>query len=263
MLEFARYEGRHRVRGAAALSTGLALLVALYVWTFPSIEASGVDLDEYVEAFPPALREAFGIEALGTIEGFLAAELYAFAWVLLLALYFAYSAASLIADDVESGRMDVTLSLPVRRSRVVVEQYLSLLVPLSAVNVVTPAVVYVGALLVDETLSLADLLAVHVLSVPYLLACAAIGLAASVVFDRATVAQRVAMVVVFGLFLVESVLVGTDYEAVGALSPTRYYDPTAVLVRGEYDLAGAAILLVATAALVAASAAWFTYTDVE
>lgn len=263
MLEFARYEGRHRRRGATALSVGIAALVALYVWLFPSVEASGVDLEAYVEAFPPAVRQAFGIEALGTIEGFLAAELYAFVWVLLLALYFAYSAATLVADDVESGRMDVTLSLPVRRSRVVVEKYLSLLVPLVAVNVVTPLVVYAGVLSIDESISATDLLAVHAMSVPYLLAAAAIGLVASVAFDRTNVAQRVALVAVFGLFLVESVLTGTDYEAVGALSPTRYFDPTAALVRGEYDVAGAVILLAAAVALVAVSAVWFTWKDVE
>jgi ABC-2 type transport system permease protein len=262
MLDIARYEGRHRVRGSVALAVGLSLLTALYVWMFPSVTASGVDLDAYVEAFPPALIEAFGIRSLGTIEGFLAAELYAFAWVLLLGLYLGYTAASLVAEEVERGRMDLTLSLPVSRVRVVVESYLSVLVPVAVLNTVVPVVVYVGTRLIDEPVAATDLVAVHLLSVPYLLCCGAVGLLASVVFDRASVAQRVALAVLGGLFLVESLLAGTDYAEIGALAPMRHYDPTAVLVQSSYDWRGAAILSVATVLLVAASALYFRRADV-
>jgi len=261
MFEFARYYGRRRVRGSAVLTAGLAVLVALYVYMFPSI-SSQVDLDEYVQSFPPAMREAFGVESLGTIEGFLAAELYAFGWVLLLGLYLAYSAASLIADDVEDDRMDVLLSLPVTRSRLLLEKFSSLLVPVLVVNLVTPAVVYLGVLAIDESIAVGDLAMVHLLSVPYLLTTAGVGLAASVVFDRTSLAQRAGMGVVFGLFLVESVVAGTDFSWLGAISPTRYYDPTAILVHSEWDLAGAGILLVAAAVLVLASREYFRRKDV-
>lgn len=263
MLEFARYEGRRRVRGAIVMTVGIAALTGLYVWLFPSIEASGVDLDRYVEAFPPAMIEAFGIRALGTIEGFLAAELYAFVWVLLLGLYLAYSAASTVAGEVEDGRMDLRLSLPVSRRRIVGEKFLSLLVPILIVNALTPIVVYGGVLLIGESISAADLVAVHALSIPYLLACAAIGLAISVVLDREGRAQRAALGAIFGLFMIESVVAGTDLEAIGGLSPTRYYDATAILVDGTYDLAGAAILLGATVVIVLASQWWFSHKSLE
>lgn len=262
MLELARFEGRRKLRGSLALGVGLSLLGAMMIWVYPSMDRADVDLEAYVDAWPPALREAFGVEAIGSIEGFMAAELYAFGWVILLGLYLAYSAASLVANDVERGRMDLTLSLPVSRARVVVEKYLTLLVPIIVVNAVGFASVFTGLALIGESISVADLLAVHLLSVPYLLANGSIGLLASVIFDRAAVAQRVAAGVAFGLFLVESVFVGTDYERVGAVAPSRYYDPTAILVHGEYDLTGAALLLVATVVLVAVSAAWFTRTDV-
>jgi ABC-2 type transport system permease protein len=261
MLEFARYYGRRRVRGSVAMTGGFAMLVALFVWMFPSV-SSGIDLDEYAQSLPPALVEAFGLEALGTIEGFLAAELYAWGWVLVLGVYFAYTAASLIADDVDRGRIDMLLSLPVSRSTVLLEKYASLFVPLVVVNVVTPVVVYLSVLGIGESIAFADLLAVHALAVPYLLLTAAIGLLASVAFDRASVAQRVAGGVVFGLFLVDSVTAGSDFGWVGALSPTRYYDPTAVLVSSEYDLAGGAVMLVAAVVLVLASRAYFQRKDI-
>ncbi|WP_224267769.1 ABC transporter permease subunit [Haloprofundus salinisoli] len=261
LLAVARYEAGRKLRGSVVLSALLAFVAAMYVGLYPSITSSGVDLDAYIQSLPPAFQEAFGVETLTTIEGFLAVELYQFAWVLLLGVYVAYSAASLVADDVEHDRMDLLLSTPTPRGTVVVGKFLSMFVPVLVVNAVVFAAVLVGTTLVDEPIAVMDLLAAHALSVPYLLACSAIGLLLSVTLDRASTAQRGAIGVVFGLFLLETVTANTDFEWVGALAPTRYYDPTAILVNGEYGLAGAAVLVGATVVLVAAARAWFRRRD--
>jgi ABC-2 type transport system permease protein len=261
MLELARYDGRKRLPGALAMTVGIAALTGMYVGLFPAV-TSAANLDEIIAAYPPAFREAFDIRTMNTIEGFLATQLYAFAWVILLDLYFAYAAAGLIAADVERGRMDLTLSLPVSRSRVVVEKFASLGVPLVVANAAMPVVVFVATLAIDESVAMERVVMAHVLSLPYLLACAGIGLVASVVADRASVAQRAAAGAVFGLFLVESVVAGTALEPLGALSPTRYYVPSEILVDGSYDFGGAAVLLAGTAVLVLASREWFRRRDV-
>jgi ABC-2 type transport system permease protein len=262
MFEFTRYYGRRRVKGSVALAAGLAVLTLLYVWMFPSI-SEGIDLDAYIQSMPRALRAAFGVQSLGSIEGFLAAELYSFGIVLLMGLYLTYAAASVIADDVEDERMDMLLALPVTRSKVLLEKFSALLVPIVVVNVVLPVVVYAGVLAIGESLSVADLLMAHVLSVPYLLATASVGLCASVWFDRTSLAQRAGMGVVFGLFLVDSVVTNTDFAVLGAVSPTRYYDPAAILVQSEYDLLGGAILLGAAVVLIAVSRAYFQRKDIN
>lgn len=262
MFELTRYYGRRRVKGSVALAAGLAVLTGLYVYMFPSI-SEGVDLDAYIDAMPPAFRAAFGVQSLGSVEGFLAAELYSFGIVLLMGLYLAYSAASVIADDVEDERMDMLLALPVTRSKVLLEKFAALLVPIVIVSVVLPVVVYLGVVAIGESIPVMDLLMAHVLSVPYLLTTAAIGLLASVWFDRTGLAQRAAMGVVFGLFLIDSVVTNTDFAELGALSPTRYYDPAAVLVQSEYDIAGTAILLAATLLLVGVSRAFFRRKDIS
>jgi ABC-2 type transport system permease protein len=150
----------------------------------------------------------------------------------------------------------------VTRSKVLLEKFASVLVPLVVLNVVTPVVVYLAVLGIDESIALSDLAMVHVLAVPYLLVAAGVGLLASVVFDRASVAQRVAAGGFFGLFLLDSVTAGTDVAYLGALSPSRYYDPTAVLVGSEWDLGGAGLLLAATVVLVLASRATFARKDI-
>jgi ABC-2 type transport system permease protein len=46
------------------------------------------------------------------------------------------------------------------------------------------------------------------------------------------------------------------------VAPTRYYDPTAILVGGEYDPVGAVVLLTAAVVVWAASSVYFTRRDV-
>lgn len=152
-------------------------------------------------------------------------------------------------------------AMPVSRTRLLVERFAALGVPILLVNLVLPPLIVGGARLVGESPSAADVVAVHLLSIPYLFACAGVGLVCSVVFDRVSVAQRVALGATFALYLLESVLAGSDYEVVGAVTPMRYYDPNAVLLEGTYDLVGAGVLVGATVGLVAISAAWFERKD--
>lgn len=260
----AAYESRRRVKGALAVSAGLSLLGLMMVAFFPSVKESGADLQAYVESLPPAFREAFGVEAFTTMGGFLASELYQFGWVLLLGLYFAYRAGSIVAGDVERDRMDTLLATPLSRTSVVLEKFASLLVPIVVVNVVSFVAVYGGILAVGERIDVVDLAMVHVLSVPYLLTTAALGLLLSVAFQRTDLAQRGALGLVFALFLVETVAASVeDLADLALVSPTHYYDPTAILVHSEYDLAGAGILVAAAVALVVASVLWFRRADVQ
>lgn len=257
------YESRRRVRESVAVAVGMSLLAVMMVAFFPSVRESGADLQAYVDSLPPAFAEAFGIESFTTMGGFLATELYAFGWLIVLGLYVAYRAGGLVAGDVETGRMDALLSTPLSRGRLVVESFASLLVPIILVNAVVFAVVAVGVFAVGESVDPLDLAMVHLLSVPYLLTCAGIGLLLSVTFQRRGLAERGALGAVFALFLVETVAATAGYDWLGAVSPTAYYDPTAILVRGEYALGDAAVLLVAAAALVALSVYRFRRADIR
>jgi ABC-2 type transport system permease protein len=264
MLELASYEGRHRVRGTAIATVAIGGFSLMYVVLFPTFaESLGGDIDALLAAYPEPMLKAFGIQTLASMEGFLASELYTFVWMLLLGLYFAYSAAALIAGDVERERMDMLLSLPVSRTRVLLEKFASLAVPLVALNVVVPVVIYAGTVAVDYPVDPVDLLVLHAFSIPYLLVFAGVGLVASVFFDRASLAQRTSLGLLAGLFFAESLLTGTDYEVVGTISPTRYLDPNAVLIDGEYAVLDAAVLAVAAVVLVALAVVLFRRKDIE
>lgn len=262
MTDIIRYEARQRARGTLTLIGVLSLYLYVLVYMFPTIASVGDAFEEYAQALPDAMRASFGVESITTIEGFLATEIYQFIWVLMMGLYFTYLGGSLVAAEIESGRIDLLLATPTSRKRFVVEKFTSLIVPIVAINLVMPVVVLAAVASIGESLSAIDLVVLHALSIPYLLATAAIGLGLSVLFDRADIPQRAGLGILFALFTLESVTVDSDLEWLGAISPTRYYDPTEILVHSEYDVTGALVLLVATGVLVILSTEWFIRRDV-
>jgi len=262
MFETVRYEAKRRLPAATVISLALSAFAAMVLLIAPGIIGE-VDVDALLENVPPALVESMGLEHMGTIEGFLALELYQFVWVLGLGAYVAYSTAGTIAGDVEDGRMDTLLAAPVSRRRLLLETYLALLTPAVVVNVVVFTVVAAGTAVIGESVALADLAAVHALSLPYFMLCGAAGMLASVAAPRRLIAEGVAAGAVVGTFLLQSLTTGTSAEWVGSVAPMRYYDPLTVLTASEYDLTGAGLLLAVTAALLLVAVRVFEERDVQ
>jgi len=251
-LEIARFDAGRRVKGSLALSVGIAVFALLFTSFFPSVEQ--IDVEEYTEAMPELFRELFNIQAMTSIEGFLAVEVYQFIWVLLLPLYVAYLGAGIVAGTADADRLDVLLSLPISRSRLLAGKSAALAPVIVLPNLLVPPVVYVGVLALGESIDPVTLLAVHALSIPFFAACGAIGILASVLVMDGDLARRVALGAIFALYLLDSLSVVAEQDWIGAISPMRYYDPTEIMVDGSYDLVGVgALLLLAGGALAIAT----------
>ena len=239
MTAILRNESGKRLRGSFVLVGVFALLAAMYFSMFPGIKD---DAEAVVEAFPEAMIEFFGISQLHTIEGFIAAEIYSFFWVVLVGIYFAYAGAGMIAKDVRTRRLDLVLSYPVTRESVLLQKVAALWLPLVVLNVAVPVIVAVGALAIGESFDPVALAMVHLLSVPYFLVCAGIGLVCSVLLDHVRTARASALGLVVVLWLVDGAsTMDPNFEWVGAFTPSRYYDETAILVFEEYAYADAGI----------------------
>ncbi len=260
VLTVARFEGRKRLRTTAVAAAVLSAYGVLFVWVGPDL-VGGEELQVLLDAMPPVMVELLGFESLASLSGLLAGEYYTFGWLVGLAGYVAYTAAGSVAGDMETGRMDTMLAAPISRGGVLLGSFLALLVPIVGINAVTAPVLYLAAAAVGDPLPAADLLALHALSVPYLLCWGAVGLLLGVVVGRSRTAGRVALALVFASWLAESLLDVSDYAWAGAVTPTRYLDTSAVLVDGQYDVVGAVVLLAATLVLVALSRRVFARRD--
>ena len=101
-----------RRRSLLAWGIPLGLWSAFVVVIFPSVEGA---LSKAVESYPEALKEAFGIGQLTTVEQYLQAEMLSLIVPLALGYLAVRAIASGLSGAAESGRLDVLLSAPVSR----------------------------------------------------------------------------------------------------------------------------------------------------
>ena len=261
MFETTQYEMKRRLRGTATLTIGISLYVAFIVWYYSLLDPSA--FGDILQSLPPAMIDAFGVQGIASIAGFLGAQIYTFVWLLGLGIYFAYATAGIVANDVETDRMDLLLSFPLSRRRLLLEKVASMLLPLTVLNVVVGFVTYGLVLAIGETIDPVHLALVHFLSIPYLLVCVGIGATLSVVVDRAAVAERAAIGLVFVLWMVESA-VGTaeNFAWIQYISPTHYYAPTQTLIDGTYEALDPIILLAGFVGLLMVSQVVFQRRDI-
>ena len=256
----ALYESRRRVKGSLILAAAFSILSLVYMSMFPSMK--GIE-EDFLEAFPPAMLELLNMESFGTVEGFLAVEMYGIFWVVLLGIYFAYVGADSLAGDIQKGKMDLTLSCAVSRMQVVGEKVVSLMVPLVVLNTIIPLVVYGSVLLIGESIDPAVLIMVHLLSIPYLLSCMGFGVLASSLSDRSKTAGMAAVGAVFFFWLIEGLArVAGNIDWASRLMPAHYYNPNDILVHAIYDGFGAAVLMVLSLLLFLASMVIFQRRDI-
>ena len=256
-----RIESRNLLRGSLLLTGLFVLLSTFFLAVFPGF----ADEAELVEdAFPAFLMGLLGFEELHTIEGFVAGYLFPIIWILFAGIYVASVSARMIAADIRTRRMDLILSTPVSRESIVIQKIAALWVPLVAVSSGLFVVIYAGAIAIGESLDPVALAMAHLLGIPYLLVCGGIGIVLSTALDRVERAQITAVGLVFVLWLVEGMgELDPEFERVGIVAPSRYYDPSAILVSQEYALLDAGTLVVAFLVLVGTAILVFVRRDLS
>jgi len=230
---------------------------ALYVGMYPSFE------DMMGQIAEMDLKFIRGFSSLGTYEGFLNMELYQIFWILVLPVLIAYVAGSLISEEIESGTIDLLLSNPISRKRIVLEKFLGILPMILLVTFATMGSVYGMSLFIGEEISLTNLFLTHLWSVPYFLSIAGISLFVSTVVDKKMKSSIIGMAFVVAMYLIESVSQLTpDYDKMGVISIVNYFDPSDLLVNGEMSLVDPIILAIITLVSVSCAVFYFDRRDI-
>jgi ABC-2 type transport system permease protein len=133
-----------RRRSVLAWGLPLGLMSAFIVAIFPSVEDS---ISKAVEGYPEGLKEAFGIGQLSNVEQYLQAEMLSLIVPLAMGYLAVRAIASGLTGAAESGRLDVLLSAPVSRRRLVAASFLATAVELAAVLLVTGLLTGIGSVL--------------------------------------------------------------------------------------------------------------------
>lgn len=138
-----------RRRSALAWGLPMGLFSAFVVAIYPSVEES---LSKAIQGYPQGLKEAFGIGQLTSVEQYLQAEMLSLIVPLAMGYLAVRAIASGLTGAAESGRLDVLLSAPVSRRRLVAAGFLATAVELAEVLLVTGLLCGLGSLLAGSGL---------------------------------------------------------------------------------------------------------------
>lgn len=236
-------------RGIFWWGIGLFAAGGIYAPFYPSIRENAATFERYLQSMPEFLREAF-LGRTGDFTspaGYLNTELFSFFAPLLLLVFAIGAGARAIAGEEERKTLDILLSTPIPRRRVIVHKFLAML----AGGAFLALMLWLSVPLIGPPFELrVDLgnLAAAVLMC-YLLAMAfgGIALAVGAGSGRRGLAIGVAAGVAAGSWLVD--LLVPSVEAISwlqYLSPMHYYlDPEPMMnglgVVGSLVLAGIAV----------------------
>ena len=145
-----------RWRSVFAWGVPLGLWSGFIVAIYPSVEDA---LTAAVKGYPDALKQAFGVGDLTSVAQYLSAEMLSLIAPLAVGYLAARAVASGLSGAAESGRLDVLLSAPVSRRRLVVAGFAATAVELAIVLALALAHTRAGSAIAGAGLSFADALA--------------------------------------------------------------------------------------------------------
>lgn len=217
-------------------------MAAMYAGVYPAFKDMMADM---AESFSEGFSFVPGVEQMDSYVGFLNIELYQIFWILILGILIGFIAASIISKEIEAKTIDLFMSNPVSRKQIVFEKYLGLIPMILIINFATMFAVYGITLAIGEEINFTNLFMTHVVSIPYFLAITGIGLLISVIIDEKMKASIIMIAILVGMFVLRSIsLMIPNYEAMGYISLTHYYNPADILLAGEVDVVGVIVLFV-------------------
>jgi ABC-2 type transport system permease protein len=136
----------HSRVGTLLWGLGLALIMAVSVQATPAL--AGLGIDALMDAFPEWMRNFLGVtdmEVIASANGLVALGFFG-KLALLIAAYPVVMGLRVTAGEESDGMMDVVLSQPVPRWRVLIEKFLAYCVTISIVMGMTIGGVYLGSM---------------------------------------------------------------------------------------------------------------------
>lgn len=248
---------------------GLSLAVlGLYIAVvIPDVDA----LKQYAAVasnMPPALLQMFGMEdaaSLATPEGFITFGFFGYT-LLILAVYAVIAGLGVTANDEDAGILDVVLSLPVPRWRVVLEKLAAYMLVMIAIIGVS----FLGLLAGTQTspllreVNMGRLVEGTLNMIPSSLLMIAFTTFVTAVLRRKSTATAVAATFIIASYFVDFLGAAASESALSSvrvLSFFSYYDAQSVVTNG-LNLGNAGLLLAVTALLVVGSVWAFQRRDV-
>jgi len=263
--EITRESLRAGRRALAVWAAAFAAMIALYAVIWPSVRGntSWRNLFDTLPQTYRALFTASGTIDLSTPAGYLGVELMGFLGPALIAVYAIGAGSAAIAGEEDRGGLEVTLSAPVSRARLLAERLIALLISITALMTATGAAMWIFSAALGMGLGVGAIASAAAALAIFGLFAGGVALAVGAAVGKAAVARGVA-----ALAAVASYLINALAQVTSALRPVRPVSPY-YLVLGNEPLAhglrplGAASVLAAAAALLICGGIVFARRDLR
>jgi ABC-2 type transport system permease protein len=140
-----------RRRAIVVWGLSLGSLSAFMAAIYPSIRSS---IDQIAKNYPSGLKEAFGVQAMNTVEGYIHAEMFSLIVPLAMGYFAIRAVAGPTVGAEERGYLDTILALPVSRTVLIVGNYVVAAVACAAIMAVTGAMTFIVGRLAGTDISL-------------------------------------------------------------------------------------------------------------
>jgi len=242
---------------------GLVALALYMMLLYPTIRETGSELEKFIEQLPPALKAFMGgVTNYAAPEGYLNAELFSFMVPILFLFYTIGFGSGAIAGEEEHGTLDLLLSNPLPRWRVIVQKFAALVVSITFLAFVFWLGLAFGAILVDMKISLGRLAEAIVSAILLGLTFGTLALALGCIRGSRGLSIGLASALSIVAYLVNALsLLVEGLKPYRVLSPFYYYSHADPLTYG-LNLEHAAILIGITLALLAVALFTFQHRDI-
>jgi ABC-2 type transport system permease protein len=248
---------RDQRRALTWWSIGIVLLVLMYAAFFPSIKNNAAQFDQYMKNLPKTVRDMLGGADIASPEGYLMSEIFSFMGPVLLLVYAIGAGARAIAGEEEAGTLDLLLSTPVRRRRIVLDKFVAMTLGTLLLGGLAWAAAAVAGPPFDLTVSFAGLAAAFLNLFLMALAFGAIALAVGAATGGRALAIGASSGAALATFLLKTFAATLTWlQPYRLLSPFYYYTGHDPLRTGFHVADPIVLAAVALAALAVALVAF-------
>jgi ABC-2 type transport system permease protein len=246
---------RDQRRALVGWSLGFLLTVLTYVAFWPSVQANAGQFNQYFEKLPEAVRTMVGGANFGTPAGYVQTEVFSLLTPILLLVHAIGGGARAIAGEEDAGTLDVLLSTPVSRRRVVLDKFGAMVTSTLSLAVVTLCALLVLGPLFDLHVGSQGLIAATLNLFLLALSFGAIALAGGSATGNKGAAVGLASGLALATFILNTLAPSVDaLRPLRFLSPFHYYSGHSPLTRGFNGVDALVLAGIAAVALTVAVA---------
>jgi ABC-2 type transport system permease protein len=255
---------RRGCRGMIFWGLGLGLLGFVITVIIPNMDV--LKQFQTLMSTMPGLVKALGMEDAGqmmTPEGLISAGYFGRV-LLIVALYAVFAGLDITANDEDAGIMDMLLSLPVPRSRIILEKFMAYTLMLVVIVALGFVGIYLSGVSSPLQVNTAKLLVASINVLPSSWLMLAFTMFAATFFRRKSQATAMAAFFIIGSYvldLVSSLASESPIARLRILSFFAYYDNAHVMQTG-LNVGNILLLLGTTLVLVVASVWCFQRRDI-